>query len=131
MTPCISVHGVFPVRPRMRARIAPWRTEAQATLNIDIRNEQLISLREAPAVLPRVRRGRKLHRATLYRWAKDGRNGVRLETLQVGGTLCTSVEALQRFFRALTPLAGGVAGPAVRPAASTERTAAVLARARL
>ena len=109
--------------------IAFKRTEAQSIVNIDIRNEQLISLSEAPAVLPRVRRGRKLHPSTLYRWAKDGRHGVKLETLQVGGTLCTSVEALQRFFLALTPSSTGVAGPVVHRRSTTQRTADVLTRA--
>ncbi len=37
----------------------------------------------------------------LYRWATEGLRGVHLETIQVGGTLCTSIEALQRFFERL------------------------------
>lgn len=111
--------------------IAFKRTEAQSIVNIDIRNEQLISLSEAPAVLPRVRRGRKLHPSTLYRWANEGRRGVKLEAMQVGGTLCTSVEALQRFFLALRPSATVGPDPVVHRRSSTQRTADVLTRARL
>ena len=39
---------------------------------------------------------------TRYRWAQNGVHGIRLETLCVGATRCTSMEALQRFFDALT-----------------------------
>lgn len=64
---------------------------------LDLQNEEIISLTEATSLLPRRRRGRKPHVATLYRWAQRGCRGVVLETCQVGGTKCTSVEALQRF----------------------------------
>lgn len=63
--------------------------------------EEVLTLREAAHRLPRRASGRRLHHATLYRWATDGLRGVRLETIQVGGTLCTSIEALQRFFEEL------------------------------
>jgi hypothetical protein len=70
---------------------------------IDIRTEKLITLAAATKFVPRRRRGRKPHVSTLYRWAsKSGHRGVRLETIRVGGSLCTSTEALQRFFDALT-----------------------------
>ena len=46
---------------------------------------------------------------TIYRWATKGMRGFRLETIRIGGTLCTSHEALQRFFDRLTE-----ADPAVR-----------------
>jgi hypothetical protein len=71
---------------------------------IDIRNEKLLTLTEAarhPA-LPRRRRGKRPHVASLYRYAKAGIRGVRLETTRFAGTLCTSVEALQRFCDALS-----------------------------
>jgi len=69
---------------------------------IDFENENVVSLAEATKHLPRRRRGRRPAVATLYRWASHGLRGRRLETLQVGGTLCTSVEALQRFFDQLS-----------------------------
>ncbi len=63
--------------------------------------EEILTLRHAAQRLPRRRSGRRPHPATLYRWATDGLRGVRLETIQVGGTTCTSIEALQRFFERL------------------------------
>jgi hypothetical protein len=66
-----------------------------------------MSLAVAAAELPRRRRGRKTHVATLYRWAKTGCRGVVLETIQIGATKCTSREALERFFEKLTLLARG------------------------
>jgi hypothetical protein len=69
---------------------------------IDISTEHPLPFTQAAAHLPRRRRGRKAAVSTLYRWASAGVRGIRLETLQVGGTLCTSVQALQRFFDRLT-----------------------------
>jgi hypothetical protein len=69
---------------------------------IDHRIEIVRSLTEAAAELPRRRGGKRVNVATLYRWASHGCRGVKLETIQIGGTRCTSVEALQRFFEALT-----------------------------
>jgi hypothetical protein len=60
-------------------------------------DETIVSLTSATKMLPARRGGRRPHVSTLYRWATGGCRGVRLETLQVGGTLCTSREALQRF----------------------------------
>ena len=68
---------------------------------INIGTEQILSFVEASSLLPRRRQGRRVHPATLYRWASGGLRGARLETIQIGGTLCTSVEALQRFFECL------------------------------
>lgn len=64
---------------------------------IDIHKETVLSLTDAGKHLPRRRAGKRPHVATLYRWAQHGVRGVILETIQVGGTLCTSLEALQRF----------------------------------
>jgi hypothetical protein len=79
--------------------------------------EQIVSLTEAAGLLPRRRKGRKPNVATLYRWAKNGCRGVVLETLQVGGTKCTSIEAIQRFCNRLS---GGAAVP-YRTTGSAER----------
>lgn len=65
-------------------------------------DETLLSLAAAAAELPRRRRGKPTHVSTLHRWATRGLRGVRLEVLRVGGTTCTSREALQRFFTRLT-----------------------------
>lgn len=74
---------------------------------IDVFNEEVMTLTEAARKLPKRRSGRKPHVSTLFRWAVGGlrsRDGmqVRLETIQIGGTKCTSLEALQRFFERLT-----------------------------
>ena len=68
---------------------------------IDLTKEKVISLSKATRLLPKRRQGKKPHVSTLYRWAGSGLKGVQLETIQVGGTLCTSREALQRFFQRL------------------------------
>ena len=65
---------------------------------IDIAKEKLITLSEATKYVPRRRKGKKAHPATLYRWAARGLRGVRLETIRIGGSLCTSQEKLQLFF---------------------------------
>jgi hypothetical protein len=69
---------------------------------IDTTSETILTLSQAADELPRRRRGRKGHPSTLYRWIATGCRGVRLESIQIGGTCCTSLEALQRFFEALT-----------------------------
>lgn len=69
---------------------------------IDLENEEILTFQDACQRLPRKRAGRRMHPGTLYRWASTGLRGVRLETLQVGGSQCTSVQALQRFFERLS-----------------------------
>jgi hypothetical protein len=74
---------------------------------IDPTTETLRPFAEAARRLPALRGGKPVHATTLWRWATRGVRGrrgatIRLETLKVGGTTCTSDEALARFFRALT-----------------------------
>ncbi len=45
--------------------------------------------------------GRRMHVATVYRWAQRGLKGVRLETLKCGGTTVTTRPALLRFIQRL------------------------------
>src|SRR3954471_23181724 len=85
---------------------------------IDISSEPPIPLAVAAAHIPRRRRGRKTAVSTLHRWATRGLRGVVLETLQVGGTKCTSVAALQRFFDRLSAL---VHAPSRESASVTDR----------
>lgn len=89
---------------------------------IDTNTETLLSFAEATKGLPRRRGGRKPHVSTLYRWADAGCRGIRLESIQIGGTRCTSAEALQRFFSALTAQAIPGAQPAgTRSTAARDR----------
>ena len=67
----------------------------------NLQTEELITLADAAALIPRRRMGRPAHPSTLFRWADAGLRGIRLETIQVGGTKCTSRAALFRFFAAL------------------------------
>lgn len=68
---------------------------------IQIDSERLIALADVPAILPRRRGGKRVNSSCIYRWAQRGLRGIRLETLQCGGTKVTSKEALARFFRRL------------------------------
>ncbi len=83
---------------------------------IDPTTETVISLTDASRSLPARRAGKKPHVSCLYRWSTSGCRGVILETIQIGGTRCTSKEALGRFFRRLTQQAN--------PQAETVRTVA-------
>jgi hypothetical protein len=92
---------------------------------IDLSKEQVLTMAEAAKLkfLPRRRRGKKPHSATLYRWADSGFRGVRLEVIRIGNTICTSVEALQRFFDRLTAVkSAGVPPSQDRPAAGADDT---------
>jgi hypothetical protein len=88
---------------------------------IDIHAEHTVSLREACELLPRRRAGKKPAIETLYRWSLRGCRGVRLETVQIGGTRCTSREALQRFFDALTERADGANSATLPPTGCKQR----------
>ena len=68
---------------------------------ISIQCEQVIPMSKVGEHCPRRRGGKQVHMSTGLRWAKTGcsaedRTRVYLETIRVGGTVCTSIEALQR-----------------------------------
>jgi hypothetical protein len=92
-------------------------------MGIDPNTEALVSLTETAKFLPTRRAGKKPHVSCIYRWTTAGCRGVVLESIQIGGTRCTSREALARFFRKLT--AGDVADvPRTRTAAQRARATA-------
>lgn len=68
---------------------------------IDLLNEQVLTIPEAAKRLPG-RRGKPIHVSTVYRWIQTGVEGIRLEAARMGGTMVTSVEALQRFLVGLS-----------------------------
>ncbi|HAN99525.1 MAG TPA: hypothetical protein DCQ98_19815 [Planctomycetaceae bacterium] len=72
-------------------------------MTIRIETEQLVSLSEAAKLLPKRRNGKRPHISCLYRWTTVGLQGVVLESIQIGGTRCTRIEALSRFFTRLRP----------------------------
>jgi len=69
---------------------------------IDLLKEKLITLNEAARFFPRPTGSRPIHLATLYAYSSKGKSGVILESVQAGDVRCTSVEAIGRFFAALT-----------------------------
>jgi hypothetical protein len=71
-------------------------------MTIDPTSETLMSLVDAARSLPARRGGKRPHTSCVYRWTTTGCRGVILESIQVGGTRCTSREALARFFARLT-----------------------------
>lgn len=83
-------------------------------------NENLIELRQAAALFPR-------HPAitTVWRWCRKGVNGVRLEYFKAGRRIVTSVEAVERFCRAVAALDD----VAVTPTAPTGRREREIAEA--
>jgi hypothetical protein len=88
---------------------------------IDSLTEEIVTLAEAAKLCPKRRGGRPTHPSCLYRWTSAGCKGVVLESLQVGGTRCTSREALARFFVKLTAAANGT--PALPPVSKQQRRA--------
>jgi len=92
--------------------------------------DALIALSAATRLgwMPR-RNGQPIHVATLYRWDTRGVKGVRLQTVMVGRTRCTTEQALREFFKALAETDMRQMAPVPRPANSRERErAAVKAR---
>jgi hypothetical protein len=97
---------------------------------IDVAAENVISLAEAARLLPARRAGKRAHVSCIYRWTVAGCRGIKLESIQVGGTRCTSRAALQAFCNALTTAAQGEI-PAPPPRAKERRRAIEAATQRL
>lgn len=85
---------------------------------IDLTTETVLSFKDACKKLPKRRAGKRPHIATLYRWATRGLRGIQLEYIQIGGTMCTSMEALQRFFDRL----GAKEVPKVGPSSTSRNS---------
>jgi hypothetical protein len=81
---------------------------------INFAQENTFPLAETPDNVPR-RRGRKINKATPFRWKDMG-----LEVICIGGVLHTSTEALQRFFERRTAAKCGEP-VAVEPCMSSSR----------
>jgi len=91
-------------------------TQAPAPLLVDTRQPageslvrrigpdgDLVSLAELARRLPRID-GRKIHISSIVRWCRKGLRGTRLEYVRVGRKICTTHEALLRFFAELSAL---------------------------
>lgn len=77
---------------------------------IDIEHEEVLTLTEATKVMPRVN-GRRPAVSTIWRWARKGLKGVRLEYVRVGRNIVTTRQALLRFFTALAEADPPLDGP--------------------
>ena len=65
------------------------------------RNNQMLRLSAASSIVEKIT-GEKPHQATLYRWAKTGISGVKLQTRWAGGAMRTTEEWIREFFDAVT-----------------------------
>jgi hypothetical protein len=96
---------------------------------LDLTTETPLPLKDACALIPPARRGRRTHLSTILRWVLQGARSpsgerVRLEAVRLGSRWVTSREALQRFAERLTPQAHEDAPhPAPRTPASRRRAA--------
>ncbi len=98
-------------------------------MSIDPLKETTLPFSAAARRVPSVREGKPVSPATLWRWASTGvldRNGKRvcLEIVRVGGTAMTSLEALNRFFAALS--CEPVAAPEASGSSVNEQTECAL-----
>jgi len=89
---------------------------------IDLATETPVYLADVPQYLPRhPRSGKRVHINAIYRWVRVGVCGVRLEAISIGGTLATSVQALQRFCDACTAAKLGEQMPPARTSKQRQR----------
>jgi hypothetical protein len=58
--------------------------------------ERMVTFAEAAALLPTLH-GKRVSTTSVWRWARKGLFGVRLEAIRIGARFLTSVEALDRF----------------------------------
>ena len=82
--------------------------------------EELIPLSSVAKLLPTRADGRRIHTATIWRWATSGSGGRRLRTVRLGRTHFTSSEWVREFldFKPEVP-------PPVAPAAPRVNTAGI------
>jgi hypothetical protein len=90
--------------------------------------DELISLKDLAALLPRRRGGKKTHVATLFRWTNCGLHGQRLRYVQVGNTRCSTVTWAHEFFTALASKSHSDAPAPTTPSAAPLATRTPAAR---
>lgn len=86
-----------------RPPVEPLALSIPQPANLPCSNEDLLTLAAAARRLPRID-GRKIAIPTIWRWCRKGLRGVHLEYVRVGRKICTTHEALLRFFSALSAL---------------------------
>jgi len=86
---------------RTRARAAshptPWWLD-----------EAKIRVSDIPSHVPSLLGGRKVSKATAWRWTLHGVRGLRIRRFRVGGAWCTTLEELGRWQAALTAADGAL-----------------------
>lgn len=87
---------------------------------IDVEMEHVLTFAAAAKHVGKLKGSKAIAFQTLHRWATRGCSGVVLETIFVGGSRCTSTEALQRFFAAVTEARERAAGVTEPPPSSME-----------
>lgn len=91
---------------------------------IELDKEEALSLTAASRVVPPVD-GRHVSTCSVWRWCTKGLAGVRLESIWIGKRLCTTREALGRFFNAVSEAKRNAAvPPAVMPPVPPTRSEA-------
>ncbi|WP_337175091.1 DUF1580 domain-containing protein [Paludisphaera sp.] len=86
--------------PPLSALIDPREPDARTSPAPD----RLLSARDVTEILPRRRRGRKLHVATVHRWWTTGYRGVVLGCVRIGNQRFTSMASLESFIRRMSEL---------------------------
>jgi hypothetical protein len=86
--------------------------------------QEAVSLNEARNLPALKRNGKGVNLPSIYRWTSEGIRGVKLETVQIGGSRCTTAGAAMRFIRALSALPPETKDPS-RRARQIERAKAV------
>jgi hypothetical protein len=66
-------------------------------MSIDPLDPEVRPLAQMARSLGRLRDERPVSPSTLWRWASRGLRGVRLEIVRIGGTACTTPDAIRRF----------------------------------
>lgn len=88
------------LQSRTRLDERTFTTEGNSASQI-IPQAEIVTLSQAARLLPKID-GRKVAISTIWRWCRKGLRGEHLEYIRVGRKICTTTEALQRFFIRLT-----------------------------
>lgn len=91
------------------------RGDLDAPRMIDMTTEQLLPLSKVPGYLEKRGLGRRVSIQAVHRWAHHGAGGVVLESIRIGGTTVTSIEAMQRWIAARSHAKEAARSPVVSP----------------
>ena len=95
---------------------------------IDPLSEELLTMSQAAALLPKRRGGSRVAITTLWRWRTRGSKGVRLATVRVGGCVYTTAAALRDFIESQQSGTAAALPAAESPSRRSRRAMAELER---